>query len=157
MKFILQRLFFTQNNSQGDYTCGYIAETSAKFRSFVIEDVFRPEKLKAKTRIPAGTYKLGINKADTPLTIKHRTSYGSWFKYHIQLLEVPNYQGIYVHAGNDDSHTEGCLLLNYAFDHTASDKPGSKSVLAVEAFYKVVYPLLEAETPCYIEIRDETF
>jgi hypothetical protein len=157
MKFILQRLFFTQNNAQGDYTCGYIAGTNANFRSFVIEDVFRAKKLKAETRIPAGTYKLGINKSDTPLTIKHRTSYGSWFKYHIQLLEVPNYQGVYVHAGNDDSHTEGCLLLNYAFDYTASDKPGSKSVIAVEAFYKLVYPLLEAGTACYIEIRDETF
>lgn len=161
MVFKAQRLFFTKGISQGDYTIGFIIETMGRFKSFTVEDTYRPVKIQNETRIPAGLYELKINPTDTPLTIKHRADYNKpgneWFKYHIELKGIAGYSGVYVHAGNDDLHTKGCLLLNYAVDTTATNKPGSKSTIAVEAFYKLVYPVLEeGREACFMEVRDET-
>lgn len=150
MKFILQRLF-----DNGQYTVGFIQSEDRKFHSFTLEDIHREVKIPKETRIPSGFYALAIRKEDTPLTIKHRASYGSWFKYHIEVTGVPNYSGVYVHAGNDDSHTEGCLLLGYGFDLSLDKMQQFKSAVAVKDFYAVAYPLLEAGQKVFLEARDE--
>jgi hypothetical protein len=149
MKFILQRLF-----DNGHYTLGFCENEEKTFHSFSCEDTFRAVKVKGETRIPAGFYELKINKADTPLTIKHRAAYGEWFKYHIEVTGIANFQGVYVHAGNDESHTEGCLLLGYAYDLTLSEKVQGKSILAIKDFYAIAYPLLESGSKVFIEIKD---
>ncbi len=127
-----------------------------KFFSFTLEDEFRDKKVAKETRIPAGTYKLGVQRADTPLTLKHRTSYGSWFIYHIEITGIPNFTGVYVHAGNDDDHTEGCLLLGDVLTNhlVAPSKPLGASIQATKRFYEKVYSLLEKGEQVFLEIKD---
>lgn len=153
MKFILQRL-----NDNGNSTIGTLHYAGGRLFSFTLEDQHQDIKVKGETRIPANIYELKIRKEDTPLTIKHRTAYGIWFKYHIEITGIPNFTGVYVHAGNDEKHTEGCLLLgdtllnNEVFEknHLAT------STQAVQRFYEKVYPILEAgKEKVFIEIRDE--
>ena len=56
-------------------------------------------KIKKETAIPYGTYKIIMN-------ISTR------FKRLMPLLlNVPEFQGIRIHAGNNESHTEGCILV----------------------------------------------
>jgi hypothetical protein len=55
-------------------------------------------KVKAATAIPVGRYRLAWTLSP---------SRGVWTP---RLLDVPGYQGILVHAGNDQDDTEGCLL-----------------------------------------------
>lgn len=162
MKFILQRLYHTDDNPLGDYSCGYLSNHEGTFRSFCLEDGPNAVKVKGETRIPAGFYELALMKADTPLTLKHRAAYKDlpWFKdhpawYHIEITKIPNYSGVYIHSGNDDSHTLGCLLPAYLFDMSLKDKPSAKSMLAVNDFYAVAYPILEMGGKAFIEIRDE--
>lgn len=160
MDFILQRAFHTKGIVEGDYTFGTLLDTTTqKFRSFVLEDTFNETKIKGETRFPAGKYKLKIRKEDTTLTLKHRKDYNKpgdeWFIYHIEITGIPNYSSVYIHGGNDDEHTLGCILPNYAFDLSLTNKQGSKSVVAVKAFYKLVYPLLEKGEDCWITVLDE--
>jgi len=163
MKFILQRLFHTKSLATGDYTCGFLQEDERQaFRSFVLEDTHHETKIPGSTRIPAGFYELKIRKEATPLTLKHREAYKAltWFKnnpnwYHIEITGIPNYAGVYIHSGNDDAHTLGCVLPNYAFDLTLQDSQGAKSSLAVNDFYALAYPVLEAGSKCFLEVRDE--
>jgi Family of unknown function (DUF5675) len=66
-----------------------------------LEDVVRPkgEKIYGKTAIPAGEYEIVINfsnKYQRPM---------------IQLMNVPMFQGIRIHAGNKAEDTEGCILV----------------------------------------------
>jgi len=160
MKFISQRLYHTKNNPLGDFSGAFISNGEG-YNAFVVEDGPQPLKIAGKTRIPKGIYELRIREIDSPLTIKHRNSYrGSWFDknpnwYHIELMEVPNFQYVYIHSGNDDSHTDACQLLNYAFNCLASNNPGSLSTIAVNDFYAIVYPLLKAGKSVWYEIRDE--
>ena len=57
------------------------------------------KKVYAKTTIPYGTYEI-------------KWTYSPRFKkYTPQLMNVPSFEGIRIHAGNTSADTEGCLIL----------------------------------------------
>ena len=57
------------------------------------------KKVHSKTAIPYGTYEI-------------KWTYSPRFKkYTPQLMNVPSFEGIRIHAGNTSSDTEGCLIL----------------------------------------------
>ncbi len=162
MKFINQRLFHTKGNPKGDYTLGHLFNDAETFHSFNLEDTYHEVKIPGETRIPAGIYYLKLNKADTPLTLKHREAYKNspWFKanqgwYHVEITGIQNYKGVYFHSGNDDSHTLGCNLPCFAFDLSKQDMPSSLSLAATDKFYSIVYPLLMAGKEVLLDVRDE--
>ena len=69
------------------------------FECYTLEDVVRDRKIHGETAIPAGRYRIIINrsprfKKDLPL-----------------LLKVPGYEGVRIHAGNTADDTEGCILV----------------------------------------------
>jgi len=139
MRITVHRIYDT-----GKATIGYLLIDGVYF-CWTLEDEGRKVKVKGETRIWEGTYKLGIRKDDTPLTVKHRKDYGTWFKYHIEILNVPAFSGLYVHAGNDETHTDGCLLLGDILANPIVQplKPLSASIQANKRFYELVYPKLE--------------
>lgn len=153
----LERLYATN-----EATIGVFKEVTPSFRSllgFVCED--QPQKgpkIKGETRIPAGRYRLVLNKVETDLTNKYRAKY-PWFKWHIMLENVPNFVGIYIHIGNDDDDTDGCLLMGDILNNITLAKNAKQmiqeSTLCYERFYKTYVPLLEANTPIYLTVTDE--
>lgn len=57
------------------------------------------KKVHSKTAIPYGTYEI-------------KWTYSPRFKkYTPQLMNVPSFEGIRIHAGNTSTDTEGCLIL----------------------------------------------
>jgi hypothetical protein len=57
------------------------------------------KKVYSKTAIPYGTYEI-------------KWTYSPRFKkYTPQLMNVPSFEGIRIHAGNTSADTEGCLIL----------------------------------------------
>jgi len=116
---------------------------NGKFFCHTLEDRFRDVKVKGTTRIPDGTYDLGIRKESTPLTLKYREKY-SFFKNHIEILNIPNYSGVYIHIGNNAEHTDGCVLLgNVVNNNTKTKGQISDSTSIYKDFYELVYPELE--------------
>lgn len=110
---------------------------------FVIEDEPREVKVKGETRIKALRYKLGIKKELTPLTMRYRKRF-SWFKHHIELVNVPDFTNVYVHVGNDEGDTDACQVIgcNAHIDAKAEFR-NSESVKLYKKFYELVYPILE--------------
>lgn len=69
------------------------------FFCFTLEDEIREVKVKDETAIPAGLYNIKIN-------------YSPKFKEFMPLIEdVPGFDGIRIHAGNNDDETSGCILV----------------------------------------------
>ena len=87
-----------------------IISIDGRFFCFGLEDQRQREKVKGETRIPEGVYSVDFRKEDTPLTLKYRDK-GEWFDYHLEVKNVPNFQYVYIHIGNSDKDTDGCLLV----------------------------------------------
>ena len=97
-------------SSGTDSTNGILIDkTNNKFLAYTLEDEYRDEKKFGETRIPEGTYKLGLRKVGG-----YHTKYSKRFSdIHIgmlHVLNVPNFEYILIHCGNTDEHTAGCLL-----------------------------------------------
>lgn len=157
MNLLLQRFSDNRDSTLGlmfkEITAGI--EKKLHFMAYTLEDEFRDTKVSKETRIPAGFYEVVINKAETEKTLAYRKKY-PWFAYHLMLKNVPGFQGIYIHIGNNDENTEGCILLGDAADNN-SIAPGNvtSSTPAFSRFYKEIYDLLDRGNKVHITIKDE--
>lgn len=73
---------------------------------YSLEDEVRTgEKVYGKTAIPAGRYRVVINRSN-------RFSQLAGHDVFLPLLlDVPSYEGVRIHAGNRPEDTEGCILV----------------------------------------------
>ncbi len=93
MKLHLKRTFL------GDkYTIGRLTIDDVYFCD-TLEDVERDVKIPKETCIPRGTYKVVMD---------FSTRFQEVMPH---ILDVPNFEGIRIHAGNTAADTEGCILL----------------------------------------------
>lgn len=93
MQITVKRLYKTDTSTIGELLIDGV------FECFTLEDIERPVKIKAETAIPKGTYKVIINESNR-------------FKRLMPLLlNVPNFEGVRIHAGNTNHDTEGCILV----------------------------------------------
>lgn len=104
MRLHLTRDIFTDTATLGRLdvdgkTFGYVCEDTDRGldASMPLADI-KARKVKGRTAIPAGTYKVGIRWSP-----KHN-------KDLLYLQDVPGFQYIEVHPGNSADNTEGCQL-----------------------------------------------
>lgn len=75
----------------GKYFCDTIEDK--------VRDLTKEPKVKHKTAIPEGTYKVIVNMSPK-------------FKRELpRLLNVPHFEGILIHEGTTAEHTSGCVIL----------------------------------------------
>ena len=119
-----------------DATLGFLMRwrvSTWEFACFICEDEHRNEKVHGETRIPAGRYKLGLRHAGG-MSSRYELNYPRTHRGMIQLLDVPGFEWIYIHIGNDDDDTLGCLL-------TGEERhERSRSVGRSRAAYERIYP-----------------
>lgn len=152
--YILQR--FSDNRES---TLGLLLKKTDHgplFVSYTLEDQFQEVKVRAETRIPEGKYEIIIQRTETPKTLSYRKRYPNWFKSHLMLKDVPGFVGIYIHIGNNDDDSEGCILLGDNADNNRIG-PGSvsNSTQAFIRFYNELYDQLDHNNNAFITIRDE--
>ncbi len=122
-------------NSSDDFTTGLLFDVTDNVRSFLcytLEDEARTVKQWGETRIPSGKYKLSL-RSEGGFHTRYLSKFGAEFhKGMIYVNEVPNFEYILWHIGNDDDDTAGCLLVG----KTSQDNFIGNSTTA----YKEIYP-----------------
>jgi len=122
-------------NSSDDFTTGLLFDVTDNIRSFLcytLEDEARTVKKWGETRIPSGKYKLSL-RSEGGFHTRYLAKFGAEFhKGMIYVNEVPNFEYILWHIGNDDDDTAGCLLVG----KTSQDNFIGNSTTA----YKEIYP-----------------
>lgn len=158
-EYLLHRMFHNEET-----TIGYFKRTfpDKSLTGFTVEDEPRVVKVKGETRIPAGRYKLALNTwvdakgVPSPLTQKYRQQY-KWFTWHIEITNIPNFKGVYIHVGNDQKNTDGCVLLNDVMRNLEiyEVNPGQQSTVCYERFYKDTVKKLLDNEDVWLTIKDE--
>ena len=134
MELVLLRLEIDEKNAA---TVGVLSIKDTTFRCWTCEDLERETKIKGRTAIPTGRYKMVIN-------------FSNRFQKEMPLLlDVPNFEGIRIHAGNTSEDTEGCILVG--FDRI--DGGIGKSRIAYEDLFSL---LKTTESEIFITIKSAT-
>jgi len=112
MRIEVKRLHRTDNSTIGELSI------DGKFECYTLEDIERDVKIKGETAIAKGTYKVIINQSNR-------------FKRLLPLLiNVPNFEGVRIHAGNSNHDTEGCILVgqNRSLDYITKSRKAFDSL-----------------------------
>lgn len=124
-------LLVDRYNSEEDYTDGLLF-IDCEFECYTLEDEGRSVKVWGETRIPDGTYKIELRTEGG--FHKRYTKKFSLHKGMLWIKDVPNFEYVLIHIGNDDDDTAGCLLVG-----TTADK--DKGFIGASAnAYKGLYP-----------------
>ncbi len=100
-----------------------------------LEDTRREVKVYGETCIPAGTYKLEL-RTEGGKNASYQKRFPEMHKGMIWLRNVPNFTWVYIHVGNTNEDTLGCILVGQS---AGLDFVG-QSVNA----YKEIYPKIVA-------------
>ena len=128
-------LFEIDRHSPAPHAEGF--RCKRKFLAYTLEDEQRDEKVYGETRIPNGTYKLGLRK-EGGYNAKYSKRFSDIHIGMLHVLNVPGFEYILIHCGNTDEHTAGCLLVGDSQENNQITKDGfiGKSTQA----YKRIYP-----------------
>lgn len=110
-----------------------------RFLCYTLEDEYRTQKVYGETRIPAGTYRLALRREGR---LFHKYS-KRFHENHpmLWLQDVPGFRWIYIHIGNTERDTEGCILVGKGYR-----LEGDRYVLVQStiAYKQIYYPIRDA-------------
>lgn len=133
MKLILQRKIDT-----GFETLGKLF-LEGKFLCYTLEDTYRKRKVKHKTRIPAGLYKLALRAYGSHYVKYVKRFVDIFHKGMIQIMDVMGFTDILFHIGNSKEDTSGCILVGEDY----REEDGRLYLVSSTVAYKKVYPLIQ--------------
>lgn len=90
-------------------TLGHI-DVSSLYHAFTLEDERRKVKKKHETCIPPGQYVVKL-RDEGGMNKRYRERFPETHQGMLWLQDVPGFEWIYIHVGNKESHTSGCILV----------------------------------------------
>ncbi len=147
MELILKRFSGAEESTLG------LVFVEEKFFCYSLEDQFNEPKIPGETRIPPGRYQILLR---TEGGMNER--YGKRFDWHdgmLWLQDVPNFTFIYMHVGNKDDDSEGCILTGDGQVQNVTERGQvTSSVSAYRRLYEVITEALLHEE-VWIKIFEE--
>lgn len=145
MNIRLQRIQKYNDHSEG------LLYIDGQLICFTLEDEKRDVKVKLETRIPAGTYEITLRTVGG-LHNKYAQSFSN-HKGMLWLRNVPGFEFIYIHIGNTDEDTAGCILVGLSL--SIGNNMISSSRLAYNQVYKRIIQAIEKQERVFIQVVDE--
>jgi hypothetical protein len=133
------KLHVLRFSSQSDSTLGLLFEEDGdkrNFLSYTLEDEHRDEKVMHETRIPNGTYEITL-RTTGGFHARYAERFPDIHKGMLWVRDVPGFEYILIHCGNNDDHTSGCLLLGNSQKENITQ---NGFIGASSDAYKRVYP-----------------
>jgi hypothetical protein len=96
-------------SDNGESTLGLMF-IDGKFECYTLEDEARTNKVFGETRIPEGEYEI-LLRTEGGHHARYIRRFGDMHFGMLHLQDVPGFQYILIHIGNDDDDTAGCLLV----------------------------------------------
>jgi hypothetical protein len=132
----------------GESTIGTLS-INGTFECFTLEDTHNEPKVYGKTRIPSGKYEIKLRN-EGGMTQR----YAKRFDLHkgmLWLQNVENFEWVYIHVGNDEEDTDGCILVGQSCS-ARKQQNISGSVFAYTDLYERVIDAIERSEDITIEV-----
>lgn len=155
MKLTLYRDSGGQDSTLGRLCIGQGA--SEYLVAYTLEDQRQIVKVQNETRIPSGTYEIKLRQG-SPMASRYDAAYSDIdHSGMLWLQDVPNFEFIYLHVGNDDDDSSGCILVgcNANIDIVHGGGTLGRSKDAYKSLYKKIQPTILAGEKVFITIKDE--
>ena len=139
-----------------DSTLGrlYLSGDERVFECFTLEDERRTEKVAGETCIPPGSYDVKLRHGSPKFA--HFDERWDWHRGMLWLQDVPDFTYVYIHPGNSDDDTDGCLLVGTVPVVLPSGEfEVSRSREAYRRLYRKVYAELDAGGPVTIHVMED--
>lgn len=120
------------------------------FECFTLEDTYNEPKVYGRTRIPSGDYDIKL-RTEGGMTGK----YSNKFPFHkgmLWLQNVNDFKYVYIHIGNNEDDTDGCILLGNTADITNDRMSVGGSALAYVGLYPKIAKAIEDGEEVTIQI-----
>ena len=141
MKISLKRIYTNNQYTighiyvDGTYVCDCIEDADRGLKDSMTLEEIRQKKIKDRTAIPQGNYKVTMN------VISPRFSKKKYYKDFCggrlpRITSVKGFDGVLIHIGNTDKDSSGCLIVGY-------NKEKGKVLNSKEAFEKL-YKMLDS-------------
>ena len=152
MNLQLHRYSDNGNSTQG--ILHEVVNNNPVFLNYTLEDEHRNIKISGETCIPEGLYEVKERKVDSPMTAKYRERY-SWFHWHLELQDVPDFKYVYIHIGNHEGDTNGCILVaDNANNNMITRGFNSQSTAAFKRLYLNIIDALDNADKIFLRVRD---
>ena len=145
MHIQLRRVF-----QKGGYTLGMLEVDGRAFAT--LEDGHNEPKVPGKTRIPAGTYPI-VLRQNSPMADRYDDKFSSWHQGMLWLRNVPDFEYVYIHIGNSDKDTDGCILIGNKANYAAGTVEDSTA--AYRAIYPVILGAIQKNECVHITITED--
>jgi hypothetical protein len=125
----------------------------SEFFCYSLEDQFNEPKVPGETRIPAGRYQIKLRN-EGGMTQRYAKRFG-FHQGMLWLQDVPNFTFVYLHTGNNDDHSEGCILTGDGQIQNVTERGQvTSSVAAYSRLYQRIVKAMQNEE-VWITIEDE--
>lgn len=118
MKLTLNRKFKAPEYTIGDlyidgqWFCNTLEDTDRGLSQNMVLTYIQNKKIKSQTAIPTGTYKVDMDTVSPKFSNYSKYPYAKQFNAKMpRLLNVKGFEGILIHAGSTQKHTDGCILV----------------------------------------------
>lgn len=147
------RISVKRYSDNGESTLGLLYVNN-KFFCYTIEDTYRDVKVKHQTRIPEGEYKMTLRDVGG-MTGRYKEKFPAIHKGMLWIRNVPNFEYVYFHMGNDKDDSSGCILTaDTVNNNTITDGFAGSSRPAYVRFYKEVVKALDLGEEVNVHIED---
>ncbi len=130
------------------------------FFCYSLEDQHNEPKIPGETRIPAGEYEIKFRNEGGMLT-RYKKRF-DWHNGMLWLQDVPGFRFIYLHVGNKDDDSDGCILVGDGQVQNVTERGQvTSSVAAYRRLYETITEVLSPLPPSqvteevWIKIYDE--
>ena len=124
-----------------------------EFLAFTMEDQPNEPKVKGETRIPAGRYQI-TRRTEGGMHGRYSQKF-SWHRGMLWLQDVPDFTWVYIHYGNYEKDTDGCILIgDGAQSNVLEDGMVTASVAAYTRLAQEIYDVMTAGEEVWITVED---
>lgn len=123
------------------------------FLCYTLEDQYNEPKVPGETRIPAGRYEIKL-RTEGGMHKRYMERFHPWHGGMLWLQDVPGFTFIYIHVGNKDDDSEGCILVGDGqISNVVERGQVTSSVVAYRRLYELIHAAIMKDT-VWIRIED---